>query len=153
MRIWVDADACPAPIKEIIVKAAINRSVFTIFVANKAIQLQASPYLTSVQVESGIDIADQYIEEQAREGDMAITQDIPLASKLVSKKVIVMSVHGTWFTPNNIAERLSIRNFLQDIRDSGGHTKGPKPFSPKDKQKFAQIFDQQLTKLLKMNRQ
>ena len=148
MKIWVDADACPGAIKEIIIKAAESRSVITIFVANKPIYLRASPYLKAIQVEHGADVADQYIAEQVEAGDMAISQDIPLASLLVPKGVVVISPHGTLFTPNNIGERLSIRNFLQDIRDGGGHTSGPKPFSPQDKQRFANTFDQQLTKRL-----
>ncbi len=148
MKIWVDADACPAAIKEIIMKAAQTRGVATIFVANKPIYLKTSPCLSAIQVEHGADVADQYIVEQAEGEDIVISQDIPLASQLVPKGVVVISPHGTLFTPNNIGERLSIRNFLQDIRDGGGQTKGPKPFSPQDKQRFANTFDQQLTKKL-----
>jgi len=105
-----------------------------------------------VQVGQGADVADQYIAEQAEAGDIVITQDIPLAAQLVAKQVVAMSVHGELFTPNNIGERLSIRDFMQEIRDGGGQTKGPKPFSQKDKQKFAQTFDQQITKACKNNK-
>ncbi|MCX7122948.1 MAG: YaiI/YqxD family protein [Gammaproteobacteria bacterium] len=146
MKIWVDADACPSAIKDIIMKAANTRFIHTVFIANKPIYFPASPYLSAIQVNQGADIADQYIVDHAMEGDLAITQDIPLAALLVAKKVVVISLHGTLFTANNIGERLSIRNFMQDIRDQGGQTGGPKPFSQKDKQKFAQTFDQQLRK-------
>lgn len=146
MKLWVDADACPNAIKEIIIKAALKRHITTIFIANKPIYLPASPYLSAIQVDHGADIADQYIVEHANPGDIVITQDIPLASQLVPQKIVVISVHGTLFTANNIGERLSIRNFMQDIRDSGGFTHGPKPFDQKDKQNFARTFDQQLTK-------
>lgn len=147
MKIWVDADACPVAIKEIIVKAAIKRNIKTIFVANKPIYLKTSPCLSAIQVEKGADAADLYIAEHAESGDLAITEDIPLASLLVPKKVVVLSPHGKIFDANNIGERLSIRNFMQEIRDSGGQTRGPKPFDAKDKQRFANVFDQQMAKL------
>ena len=147
MKIWVDADACPGAIKDIIIKAATTRLIHTAFIANKAIYFQASTYLSAIQVNQGADVADQYIVDHAEAGDLVITQDIPLAARLVAKNIVVISLHGTLFTANNIGERLSIRNFMQDIRDGGGQTGGPKPFSAKDKQKFAQAFDQQLRKL------
>ena len=146
MKIWVDADACPATIKAIIIKAATTRKIPAVFIANKPIYFPASIYLSAIQVGLGPDIADQYIVEHAEQGDLVITQDIPLAALLIPKEVIVISVHGTLFTLDNIGERLSIRNFLQDIRDGGGLTKGPKPFCQQDTQKFARMFDQQLQK-------
>ena len=152
MKIWVDADACPAVIKEIIIKAANTRHISTIFIANKPIYFQASAYLSAIQVNQGADVADQYIVDHVELGDLVITQDIPLAALLVAKHIVVISLHVTLFTPNNIGERLSIRNFMQDIRDGGGQTGGPKPFSQKDKQKFAQTFDQQLRKCCQATR-
>lgn len=149
MKIWVDADACPGAIKDIIIKAAVKRNIQTIFVANKPLFIPESPCLSLVRVGQGSDVADLHIVEQAEAKDLVITQDIPLASLLVPKGVIVMSVHGTLFTPNNIGERLSVRNFMQDLRASGTQTSGPKPFSDKDKQRFANTFDQQLAKLFK----
>lgn len=147
MKIWVDADACPGAIKNIILKAATTRQIHTVFIANKPIYFQASPYLSAIQVNQGADVADQYIVAHSNAGDLVITQDIPLAALLVAKNIVVISLHGTLFTPNNIGERLSIRNFMQDLRDGGTHTGGPKPFSAKDTQKFAQTFDQQVRKL------
>ena len=145
MKIWVDADACPGAIKAIIIKAANTRHIETLFVANKPIYLPASSYLAAVQVMQGADAADQYIVQHTLKDDLVITQDIPLASQLVAKGVAALSPHGVLFDANNIGERLSIRNFMQEIRDLGGRTKGPRPFDQKDKQKFAQRFDQLLS--------
>lgn len=149
MKIWVDADACPGAIKEIILKAVLKRGIETVFVANKPIFLPESPYLSLVRVLKGADVADQHIADHADDTDLVITQDIPLAGLLVPRGIVVISPHGTLFTPNNIGERLSIRNFMQELRDTGTQTGGPRPFSDKDKQTFANTFDQQLTKRLK----
>lgn len=149
MKIWVDADACPCEIKEIIIRAANKRCISTIFVSNKIISLPASSYLSSVKVDKGADVADDYIVERAEDKDLVITQDIPLAAVLVPKGAVVISVHGDLFTSSNIRERLSVRNFMHELRDTGVQTSGPKPFSNKNKQKFANTFDQQLFKLLK----
>ncbi len=147
MKIWVDADACPGVVKDIILKAAQKRCIETRFVSNKQIFLPDSPYLFLERVPLGPDVADQYIAEHAEQGDLVITQDIPLAGILVPKNIVVMSFHGALFTPANIGERLSVRNFMQDLRDNGVQTGGPKPFSLKDKQQFANTFDRQLTLL------
>jgi len=149
MKIWVDADACPGEIKEIIIKAAHKRCIETIFVSNKIIYLPESPYLSAVKVALGADVADNYIAERAEDKDLVITQDIPLAAAVIPKGSVAISVHGDLFTTSNIRERLSVRNFMSDLRDTGVQTSGPKPFSNKDKQKFANTFDQQLFKLLK----
>ncbi|MFA6988604.1 MAG: YaiI/YqxD family protein [Candidatus Gastranaerophilaceae bacterium] len=148
MKIWVDADALPGQIKEIITKAAHNRCIKTIFVSNKAIYVPTSPYLSCIQVEQGPDVADAYIEERAEDKDLVITQDIPLAALLVPKGTVVISFHGDLFTPSNIRERLSIRNFMHELRGNGIETSGPKAWSDKNKQQFANTFDQQLVKLL-----
>lgn len=149
MKIWVDADACPGAVKEIIIKAAFKREVETIFVSNKIISLPVSPFLSSVKVGLGADVADDYIAEHAEPKDLAITQDIPLASSLIAKGAVVISVHGVLFTPSNIGERLSVRNFMHELRETGAQTGGPKAFGDKDKKQFANTFDQQLSKLLK----
>ncbi len=149
MKIWVDADACPGEIKDIIIKAAHKRQIETIFVSNKIISIPESPFLFTVRVSKGSDVADEYIADNAEDKDIVITQDIPLAAILVPRGIIVISVHGVLFTPNNIGERLSVRNFMSELRDTGVQTSGPKPFSNKDKQKFANTFDQQLFKMLK----
>lgn len=150
MKIWVDSDALPGQIKEIIVKAAHKRSIETIFVSNKIISIPESPYISFIQVDQGLDVADAYISERAENKDMVITQDIPLAGILVPKGVVVISFHGELFTPSNIRERLSVRNFMTELRDSGVETSGPKPWNSKNKQQFANTFDQELVKLLKI---
>ncbi|OGI00705.1 MAG: hypothetical protein A2Y25_11560 [Candidatus Melainabacteria bacterium GWF2_37_15] len=149
MKIWVDADACPVEIKEIIIKAAHKRGIETIFVSNKIISIPQSPFISAVKVAQGADVADEYIAKHAIEKDLVITQDIPLAAVLVPNGVVAISLHGMLFTPSNIGEKLSVRNFMQELRDTGVQASGPKPFSNKDKQNFANTFDQQLVKLLK----
>lgn len=149
MRIWVDADALPGQIKEIIIKAAHKRCIETVFVSNKVIYIPVSPYLSFMQVNQGADVADTYIAERVEDKDMVITQDIPLAAILVEKGTVVISYHGDLFTPINIREKLSIRNFMTELRSSGVETSGPQAWSDKNKQQFANTFDQQLVKLLK----
>lgn len=149
MKIWVDADACPGEIKEIILKAAHKRCIVTVFVSNKNLYIPESQYSSSVRVEQGADVADAYIEERVEANHLVITQDIPLASLVVKKGAVAISLHGDLFTSANVGERLSVRNFMQDLRNTGVQTSGPKPFSNQHKQKFANTFDQQIVKLLK----
>jgi uncharacterized protein len=149
MKIWVDADACPGAIKEIIVRAALRLEVPTVFVANKLIDLPATPFLAAIQVAKGSDVADAYIAERAEVNDLVITQDIPLAALLVPKGVAVISPRGDLHTPDNIRQALSIRNFMDELRGTGTITGGPRPFDDKIKQQFANTFNQVLTKLLK----
>lgn len=150
MKIWIDADACPGQIKEIIIKAAHRRCIETIFVSNKIITIPLSPYLSYERVQQGADVADQYIAERAEKNDLVITQDIPLAAILVHKGAVVISFHGELFSHSNIGERLSVRNFMSELRDTGIQTGGPKAFNDKQKQQFANTFDQQLFKLSKI---
>lgn len=149
MKLWIDADACPQAIKEIIIKAAQRLTLETIFVANKPLAVPRGDNFSFVQIQQGPDVADQYIVDQAMAGDLAITQDIPLAAQLVEKQVWVINPHGVLFTESNIGERLANRNLMQGLRDTGMITGGPKPFSDKDKRQFANAFDQLLTRLLK----
>ncbi len=150
MKIWIDADACPGAVRDIVVKAASRCSVEAIFVANKQLSLPMSPYLSLVQVESAPDAADNYIKEHAQRLDLVVTQDILLAQILISAGVTVIDPRGKKYSEDNIGERVSVRNLLQDRRDSGEITGGPKPFGVKEKQAFAAAFDQELTKLLRM---
>ncbi len=151
MRIWVDADACPGAVREIILRAAGKHRLSTVFVANKPLFVPQGPHLSFVQVGAGPDVVDQYIIDHAEAGDLVITQDIPLAGQLVPMGISVISPHGTLFTENNIGERLSFRNFMTDMRDTGLITGGPKPFGDKEKRQFANTFDQTLTLLLREN--
>ena len=151
MKIWVDADACPGSIKELIIRAAVRRKIPSIFVANKYISLPESVYLSTIRIGIEPEAVDEYIAEHAAAGDLSVTQDIPLAAVLVPKGVIVISTRGELFTEENIRERLSIRNFMQDLREAGGITPGPKQFGQRDKQRFSDTFDRELTKCIRQN--
>lgn len=149
MKIWVDADACPGEIKELIIRAAMRLKIVAVFVANKYIGVPESAWVSAVRVALGPEIVDEYIARHAVECDFAVTQDIPLASVLVPKGVVVLNPRGDIYTEDNIRERLSIRNFMQDLREAGGITPGPKQFGQKEKQRFAAAFDRELTKAMK----
>lgn len=145
-RIWVDADACPGPVKEVVMRACQKHAITAVFVANKDILLPASPHLTAVRVEKGPDVVDAFIAERAQAGDLAITQDIPLAAQLVARGVVTMSPYGETFSEENVGERLSIRNFMHDLREDGVRTQGPAPFGPVQRQRFANAFDRALSR-------
>lgn len=149
MRIWVDADACPKAVKETIVRAANRLKVPAVFVANKPIGLPLSPFLSTVRVGQGLDVADGHIASSAREGDLAVTADIPLAAKLVEKKVVTLDSRGTVYDPESIGEVLAMRNFMHELREGGVETGGPKGFSPRDAQQFAATLDRELSKLVR----
>jgi hypothetical protein len=149
MKIWVDADACPGAVKDIIIMAAHRRQVETVFVANKMITVPGSPMISAMQVDMSPDAADRFIESRAKRGDLVITQDIPLAHALVQNAVTVINPRGQAFTPENIGERLSMRNLMQDVRDAGELTGGPKAFGEREKRAFASMFDRELTRLLR----
>ncbi|HBD09112.1 MAG TPA: YaiI/YqxD family protein [Syntrophobacteraceae bacterium] len=149
MKIWVDADACPAEIKELIIRTARRRKIPAVFVANKFIGIPDSAYVAAVRVGMGPEVVDDYIAQHTETSDLAVTQDIPLASVLVPKGVTVINPRGDLYTEENIGERLSIRNFMQDIRESGTITPGPKPFGQREKQRFSETFDRELNKCMK----
>lgn len=151
MTLWVDADACPAAIKELIIRTAIRLKIITVFVANKYISTPDSAYISSRRIGMDPEAVDSYITEHAQARDLVVTQDIPLASALVHKGVIVISTRGELFTEENIGVRLSIRNFMQDIREAGGITPGPREFGKKDRQRFSDTLDRELTKCMKGN--
>lgn len=149
VTIWVDADACPGAIRDILLRAADRRVLPITFVANKSLFLPTSDRVRLVTVGKGSDIADQYIADTAQPGDLVVTQDIPLAAILVPKGIAVISVHGELFTPDSIGERLSLRNFMHDLRGAGEQTSGPRPFNDRDKKRFADSLDRELTRLLR----
>jgi uncharacterized protein len=149
MKLWVDADACPGAIKELIIRLVRRLNMHVVFVANKHISLPDSGYLSTVRIGMEPEAVDEYIAQETRAGDLAVTQDIPLASVLVPKGVVVISPRGEPFTEENIRERLSIRNFMHDIREAGGITPGPKQFSQRDKQRFSDTLDRELTRLMR----
>ena len=149
MKIWIDADACPRLIKEVVFKAASRLKISVCLVANSYMTIPQSPLITLIQVEKGDDIADIYIADNLVEGDLVITADIPLASKVVDKKAFAINPRGELYTEENISERLSMRDFMKDLRDGGMDTGGPPPIGPKDKERFANSFNKILTSLLK----
>ncbi len=150
MRIFVDADACPAAVKEIVVRAAERLAVSAVFVANKNIRVPASRHVSTVRVPMGLDVADGYIAKSATAGDLAITADIPLAAALVGHGVVVLDLRGTVYTEENVGEALALRNFHHELREGGVVTGGPSGFGPKEAREFAGAFDRELSKALRL---
>jgi uncharacterized protein len=147
--IWIDADALPGDIKEIIVRATLRRELTAKFVANKAIRLPRHPLLMAIQVPRGIDVADTLIAAEVRAGDLVISADVPLASLIVNKGATVIDPRGETLTAASIGERLSIRDFMADLRGAGERTAGPPPFDERAKQLFAAALDRFLTARLR----
>lgn len=146
MNIWVDADACPNVIKEILFRAAERVQVQVTLVANQAIQAPRSKHIRSVQVASGFDVADNYIAQQARAGDLVITADIPLASEVIEQGCLALNPRGELYTPENIRQRLNMRDFMDTLRASGVDTGGPPAFSQADRMAFANQLDRLLAR-------
>ncbi len=147
MKIWVDADACPRPVRETLCRAANRKQIDTTFVANQAITLPPSKYLHALQVPKGFDVADNEIVKRATAGDLVITQDIPLAAALVEAGVHAINPHGDAFTRDNIAERLRFRDLTENLRNAGlVEGGGRKPFSAADRAAFANALDRFLAK-------
>lgn len=149
ITIWIDADACPKLIKEVIFKAAIRLQQPVFLVANSYMKIPHHPLIRLIQVEQGADVADTYIVEHVAPEDLVITADIPLADHVVSKGATAINVRGELYTEENIKERLSMRDFMKDLRDSGVDTGGPAPFDQKDKINFTNAFNRITTTLLK----
>ncbi len=150
LKIWIDADACPGPIRDIVLRASQRLKVQVVFVANKKLNLPDSPLVSLVQVDAGPDVVDAYIVENARANDLVVTQDIPLAALLVPANISVISPRGDRYTESNISEHLSWRDLMTELRDTGTIGGGPKPFDDKVKRAFANHFDAELTRLLKL---
>jgi uncharacterized protein YaiI (UPF0178 family) len=146
MKIWVDADACPVVIKEILFKAANRAQIITTLVANHNIRIPPSKYIQFMQVSSGFDIADDEIVKRVNKGDLVITSDIPLADEVIDKSASVLSPRGELFTKENIKSRLNIRDFMDTMRASGAHTGGPPPLNQGDRQTFANHLDTIITR-------
>ena len=141
MKIWIDADACPKPIKELLYRAAERKMIVLTLVANRSLGHPASRWIRSIQVPLGADVADQEIIRQLEAGDLVVTADIPLAAETISKGGHALDPRGVFFSEDNIRERLSVRNFMDDLRSNGIETGGPTAYSAKDKQKFANELD------------
>lgn len=144
MKIWVDADACPVVIKEILFRAAERKSIETVLVANQYIRTPPSKFIKSMQVKAGFDVADDEIVKLLGPGDLIITSDIPLAAEVIEKGGLALSPRGEMFTSENIRARLNIRDFLDTMRASGEHTGGPAPLNQSDRQNFANHLDRLL---------
>ena len=140
-RIWVDADACPRVIKDILYRVAERASIEVVLVANQALSTPRLKRVRSVQVTGGFDEADKYIVEQASAGDLVVTADIPLAAELVENEVRVLTPRGERFTRENIRQKLNMRDFMETMRASGLETGGPPPFSQADRKAFADQLD------------
>ena len=145
MKIWVDADACPVVIKEILFKAAERTKIPMTLVANHAIRTPPSRYIDFLRVTSGFDVADDEIVKRLKANDLVITSDIPLADELITKGGIALSPRGELFTKENIKSRLNIRDFMDTMRASGVNTGGPPALSQQDRQTFANHLDKILT--------
>lgn len=146
MQIWVDADACPKPVKEILYRAAHKRQITMILVANQFLSSPASPWIKSTQVAGGFDVADKYIVQQLVAGDVVITADIPLAAEAIAKGAEVINPRGERYTKDSIGARLNMRDFMETMRSSGVLHDGPPPYSDRDKQSFANALDSLLAK-------
>lgn len=145
MKIWIDADAAPRDVKEITARAAQRLKLHVALVANQRLWIPpGNPFVEAIRVEGGPDVADAYIVEHAAPGDLAITADIPLAALLVDKNVWVLDPRGEVFTRANMGERLSIRNFMDDLRATGVETGGPSAYGPREKHAFAAALDRTL---------
>jgi len=150
MKLWIDADAAPRDVKEIAYRAAKRLELETVLVANQRLPLPLdNRFVSAVRVEGGPDVADKYIVDNAEPGDVAVTADIPLAAMLVEKRVLVIDPRGDEFTPDNVTERLSVRDFMDSLRGAGVETGGARPYGPKDKQAFAGALDRVLTRALR----
>lgn len=146
MTIWVDADACPVAVREIICRAAQRTSTETVFVANTFLRLPPSPHTTFRQVPKGFDVADNEIAQRCRANDLVITADIPLAAEVIEKGGQALSPRGEAFSPDTIGERLNVRDFMDTMRASGVQSGGPPPLGAADRQAFANALDRYLTK-------
>ncbi len=145
MQIWVDADACPKAVKEILFKTAMRREVKLTLVANQYMTIPTSPFIDMIKVGSGFDVADNEIVKLCSDGDLVITADIPLADKIVEKGATGLNPRGELYTEDNIKGILSMRNLMEELRSAGTVSGGPAAFSAKDKQNFTNQLDKFLT--------
>ena len=146
MKIWVDADACPVAVKEILFRAAVRTGVPVTLVANQAVRVPPSPHIRMLQVAAGFDVADNEIVRRVTAGDMVITSDIPLAAEVVEKAALALSPRGELHTADNIRARLNMRDFMDTMRASGIQTEGPPAFSQADRKAFASHLDKWLAR-------
>ncbi|HEY1599385.1 MAG TPA: YaiI/YqxD family protein [Pirellulales bacterium] len=144
MQIWVDADACPGAIKELLYRASKRTNIRVTLVANQVLATPPSPLITTILVSGGMNVADRRIVELAEPGDLVITADIPLAADVVSKGAQALNPRGELYTDANVGERLAMRNLVDDMRGGGRIMRGPSNFTPRDRQTFANQLDRWL---------
>jgi uncharacterized protein YaiI (UPF0178 family) len=146
MHIWVDADACPGVIKDILFRAAERTQIPMTLVANKTLHTPRSPYIRTLQVPRGFDVADNEIAKRVEAGDLVITADIPLASDVIARGGHALNPRGELYTVDNIRERLQMRNFMDELRGSGVQTGGPATLDQTDRKRFADQLDRFLSR-------
>jgi uncharacterized protein YaiI (UPF0178 family) len=150
VKLWIDADAAPRDVKEIVFRAAERLSLHTVLVANQRVPFPTGhAFVTAVRVDGGPDVADRYIAETAEPGDVAVTADIPLAAILVAAGVLVLDPRGVELTAENVGERLTVRDFMEGLRGAGVDTGGPKAYGTREKQAFASTLDRMLTRAMR----
>ena len=147
MQIWVDADATPAVIKDILFRAAERRQILTTLVANKLLRVPPSPFIRALQVPHGFDVADAEIARRVEAGDLVITADIPLAAQVIERGGHALNPRGEFYSRENVREALNLRDFMTGLRDAGLATSGPPAFSQADRQAFANQLDRFLAKV------
>jgi uncharacterized protein YaiI (UPF0178 family) len=146
VRIWVDADACPQVIKDILFRAAERARVLTTLVANTPLRTPASPFIRTLRVPKGFDVADHRIVQEMQPGDLVITADIPLAAEVIVRGAHALDPRGDLYTEDNVRDRLAVRNLMQELRATGALIGGPAPFDQSDRQRFANHLDRFLTR-------
>ena len=152
IQIWVDADACPAAIKDILYRTAERLELDLILVANQSMQIPNSDFVRLITVSHGADVADQTIVDQMRPDDIVITGDIPLAARVVENSGIAIGTRGELFDDDSVHGRLASRNLMEQFRSAGVETSGPRPLNPKDVQAFANVLDRTLNRCLRTNK-
>lgn len=146
MAIWVDADACPKPIKEILFRAATRTQIELTLIANQMLAVPKSPWIRSLQVPKGFDVADNEIVQRVAAGDLVVTTDVPLASEVIAKGAKVITPRGETYDAGTIAAALTMRNFMDTLRSTGVETGGPTAFSASDQREFARQLDRYLAR-------
>ena len=146
MKIWVDADACPNMVKEILFRAVLRTQIPLILVANNSLTIPRSPLISSIRVEQGFDVADNYIVQHIETNDLVITADIPLAAEIVAKKCLALNPRGELYTVDNVRQRLGVRDMMEQLRAGGAQLGGPASFGANEKIAFANALDRILAK-------
>lgn len=146
MHIWVDADACPVVVKDILFRAAERTGVPLTLVANQPLKIPAAAHITQLQVAAGFDVADNEIVKRAQQNDLVITADIPLAAEVIAKGAHALNPRGELYSPDTIRAKLNMRDFMDTLRSSGIHTGGPPPLNQSDRKAFASQLDKLLAK-------